>query len=120
MPHTTGKLVGRTPIYMDVIEDQDPDTSYLDQEEFAERRAEYERGYFHFVGVRARVELTVMTDRRDIVRHVTVTSPGLWTIESDSGEDYFREVFMEERDMLLADLRDNGFDVTLDSEVDNG
>ena len=31
-------------------------------------------------------------------------SPGLWGIESDSGDWYFEQVYQEERDILLATL----------------
>jgi hypothetical protein len=31
-------------------------------------------------------------------------SPGLWGIESDSGDAYFRQVFQEEREILIGML----------------
>jgi len=83
--------------------DDTPDVSYLDQEEFADRRDDYRRGDFHFIGIDARAEL--------IVDHVTqeIVSGGLWGIESDSGEDHLREIAGEELASLASILRTLGF-----------
>jgi len=78
-----------------VYPDEDPDTSYLDQDEFADRREAYQRGDFNFVGVRAEAEIVV-----DGIVQI-ITSGGLWGIESDSGDAYIAEVAGEE----YADLR---------------
>jgi hypothetical protein len=78
-----------------VLRDEDPDASYLDDPENADRRAEFERGDFAFVGVRAEAEVVVEGVSQ------TLTSGGLWGIESDSGEEYVREVAAEE----YGDLR---------------
>ena len=83
-----------------VEHDPDPDTSYLEQEEFEERLAAFNRGEFSFVGVRAEAEVVIEGTVQ------TLTSPGLWGIESDSGEEYIEQVSGEEyhalRDVLLA------------------
>ena len=40
-------------------------------------------------------------------------SPGLWGIESDSGEQYFEEVYREERAILIAMLASlKSFEIT--------
>lgn len=82
-----------------VMPDEDPDTSYLDQDEFADRRAEYENGDFAFVGVRAEAEVVIEGVSQ------TLTSGGMWGVESDSKE-YIEEVAVEEygalRDILKA------------------
>lgn len=72
-----------------VMHDEEPDTSYLDQDEFADRRAEYENGDFTFVGVRAEAEVVI----EGVVQ--TLTSGGMWGVESDSKE-YIEEVAVEE------------------------
>jgi len=77
-----------------VEHDEDPDTSYLDQDDFDERREAYRNGDFSFVGVRAEAEVAV-----DGVTQ-TLTSGGHWGIESDSKE-YLQEVAEEE----YTDLR---------------
>ena len=87
-------------IHVRVMPDEDPDTSYLDQDEFEDRREAYQRGEFSFVGVRAEAQVVI----EGIVQ--TLTSGGMWGIESDSGEEYIEEVALEEynnlRDILKA------------------
>jgi len=83
-----------------VLPDEDPDTSWMDDPENADRREAYERGDFAFVGVRAEAEVVVEGVAQ------TLTSGGLWGTESDSGEEYLREVAEEEyrdlRQILLS------------------
>jgi hypothetical protein len=90
---------GRSPqlhsVKVLVLPDEDPDTSFLDQEDFEDRRKEFERGDFSFVGVRAEAEIVV----DGIVQ--TITSGGLWGVESDAGDEYIQSVAAEE----YADLR---------------
>jgi len=74
--------------------------SYLEQPEFADRLAAYERGDFNFVGVQAQARCMVVRDQVGTL--FNIESPGLWGIESDSGEDYFNEIYAEQ----LAELKD--------------
>lgn len=85
-----------------VMPDENPDPSYLDQDEFEERLAAYKRGDFSFVGVRA--EAAVIID--GVVQ--TLTSGGLYGIESDSDKAYFEEVGAEEWDGLRQILKTVG------------
>ena len=80
-----------------IIPDDCPDTSYLEQE----RLEQYRQGAFDFIGVRASVEVPIPYGKDRILTRIE--SPGLWGIESDSGEDYLESVFQEERD-ILADM----------------
>jgi hypothetical protein len=89
-------------IHIVVMPDQDPDTSYLDQKDFEDRKAAYERGDFTFVGIQARAEVVIAGVIQEIA------SGGLWGIESDSGEKYFREVGKEEYSGLKDILKDMG------------
>jgi len=82
-----------------VMTDEDPDTSYFDEDEFADRRAEFERGDFTFVGVRAEAEVAI----EGVIQ--TLTSGGLWGIESDSDESYIEDVALEEYDALREILK---------------
>lgn len=67
----------------------------------AERRmAEYERGGWGFIGVRARALCMIV--RNGVGTLLNVESPGLWGIESDSGADYLAEVFEAEKADLLT------------------
>ena len=78
-----------------VLPDEEPDTSFLDQDEFSDRREEFRRGDFSFVGVRAEAEITV-----DGITQ-TIVSGGLWGVESDVGDAYIKGVAQEE----FTDLR---------------
>ena len=85
--------------------DDSPDASWLEQEGWEDRLAQYQAGEFGFIGVQATAELKIPCGHDSwIVQHIT--SPGLWGIEDDSGEDYIREVAAEEvetlRDMLAS------------------
>ena len=93
-------------ITREIIPDEHPDASYLEQEDmgFEYRLAAYRRGEFGFVGVRARAEIRTPYGQDWIVAHIS--SPGLWGIEDDSGEDYFNEVYEEEKQTLLGMLDD--------------
>ena len=87
------------------------DTSYLEQAEFADRLAKFHAGDFGYVGVRAVAEVKL-----DAGILVTIESPGLWSIEDDSGEDYFNEVYGEELATLREMLSELGVkDLTLAS-----
>jgi len=89
-----------------IVPDDCPDTSYLEQEGFEDRLAQYHQGHFDFVGVCAAVELPIPYGADRIL--ITIESPGLWGVESDSDEDYLDSVFQEECDTLadmLAELR---------------
>lgn len=85
-----------------VLPDEDPDTSYLDQDEFDDRREAYQRGDFYFVGVRAEAEVAIGGTMQ------TLKSSGLWGTESDSGDEHFLEIADEEWHELRKILTDVG------------
>jgi hypothetical protein len=85
-----------------VEHDEDPDTSYLDQDDFDERREAYQNGDFSFVGVRAEADVVI----GGVIQ--TLTSGGLWGIESDSGKEYIEEVAGEEYGQLRKILTEVG------------
>jgi hypothetical protein len=80
---------------------QDPDYRAQDQARLDAWRA----GEWHFLGVRARATIKVP---HGINLQCWITSellsPGLWGIESDSGNEYFLQVYQEEREILIAML----------------
>jgi hypothetical protein len=88
-----------------VLHDEDPDPSYFDsgdpayKDQDEARRKEYEDGDFSFVGVRAEAEVVV----EGVIQ--TITSGGLWGIESDSGEGHIEDVALEEYDNLREILK---------------
>ncbi len=85
------------------VPDEDGDPSHLDSTDDDGRLTAYDRGEWGYVGIRAMATLYV-TRGRDRISH-EVKSPGLWGIESDSSEDYLKEVAQDEltvlRDMLV-------------------
>jgi hypothetical protein len=79
--------------------DDNADTSYLDYEWNAERKAAYMRHEYDYCGIVARVLLDV--DGRD----VEIGGASLWGIESDSGEEYLEE---QARELATEAINDAG------------
>ncbi len=75
------------------------DLSYIEQD--YQRSQAYCRNEWSVVGIRAAVELPIPYGKDRILTRIE--SPGLWGIESDSGEDYLDSVFQEES-AILADM----------------
>jgi hypothetical protein len=92
-----------------IVPDACPDASYLEQEGFEDRLERYRQGDFEYVGVRAAVELPIPYGKDRILTRIE--SPGLWGIESDSGEDYLDSVFQEESNILADMLTELGVKV---------
>lgn len=92
-----------------LVPDDCPDTSYLEQEGFEDRLEQYRQGSFDYVGLRATVEVPIPYGADRIL--VRIESPGLWGIESDSGEDYFDSIFQEESETLADMLAELGVKV---------
>lgn len=82
-----------------LVEDESADPSYLDQDEYAERRERYRQGDFGFVGVVAEAEILLPKEGGGGIVQ-TIRSPGLWGVESDSEDEYLRQVGGEELDQL--------------------
>jgi hypothetical protein len=87
-----------------------PDASYLEAEGFHERREQYDNGDFGFIGIRAEAEIVVAGVCQ------TITSGGLWGIESDSTPDYLSEIGQEEIEQLQEILQELGFTHEIISE----
>lgn len=87
-----------------VLPDEEADDSHLDPHdpEWADRYEAYQRDEFSFVGVRAEAQVVL----GGIIQ--TLTSGGLWGIESDSGKEYIAEVAGEEWHELRKILVDIG------------
>lgn len=77
---------------------QDPDYHDEDQARLDAWRA----GDWEMLGIRVIAHILVV--RSGTGTMYTITSAGLWGIESDSGEAYFAEVEADERAGVLADL----------------
>lgn len=81
-----------TTVRIEVLPDEDLDASYLEQDGWEDRLAQYNAGDFYFVGVRVAVE----THNTTSGVLTTTTTAGVWGIESDSDESYIREVAADE------------------------
>ena len=81
------------------LSDPFPDTSYLESPDFADRYQQHQNGDFSFIGIRAEAEIVV----NGVCQ--TITSGGLWGIESDSDRHYLSEIEQEEVDQLKAILQ---------------
>jgi hypothetical protein len=80
---------------------QDPD--YRDQDQA--RLDTWRSGDWWFVGIRAKAIIRIPHGTNPDCWIVTeLSSPGLWGIESDSGDAYFEEVYRDERDVLAGML----------------
>jgi hypothetical protein len=79
------------------------DTSYLQQPGLEDRYQQFRNGDFGFIGIQAVAEIVA-----DGVCQ-TITSGGLWAIESDSDRSYLCEIEQEEVDHLKAILQSLGF-----------
>jgi hypothetical protein len=88
----------------ETVADEDPDTSYLEQDEFEDRLAAYRRGEFEFIGVRAMVAIWVPIGGTAFTRY-ELTSAGCWGIESDSDEAYLNEIFEDEKTQLVDAMK---------------
>jgi hypothetical protein len=71
-----------------------------------ERMDAFERGDWQYVGVRVRAVISLPMGGGSFVEY-TLTSPGLWGVESDCA-DYIAEVAEEEKAQLLAHIADMG------------
>src|SRR5574341_1011507 len=96
--------VSRRDFDREVVPDLDPDTHYLEQPGFEDRLAEWKRGKFGFIGVRAVVNVPI----HGIIQQLT--SGGLWGIEDDSDMAYIKEVYAGECDQLAEILEALGFE----------
>jgi len=98
MPYKLQKIVIRT------LQDDDPDLSYLEQECMGEegkaRLAEYGSSWWQ-EGIRAEATVYHTEPGSEVATIHTITSGGIWGVESDSDRVYKEELAREE----LAELR---------------
>ncbi len=63
----------------------------------------FNRGDWSFIGIQAEATIFVPIGGNSFSTY-TLTSLGVWGIESDSGEDYLKEVYDDEQQALLVAL----------------
>jgi hypothetical protein len=69
-----------------------------------------QRGAWCSIGVRAEAEIQTSDDGQNWLSN-SVSSGGLWGIESDSGDEYFAEIERDELSALRDTLAELGFSV---------
>lgn len=62
-------------------------------------------GEWHMIGIKASLTVT-LNSASGVTREHKIESCGLWGVESDSGPEYFEEVFEEEKQSLIADVHE--------------
>jgi len=83
------------------------DLHYIEQDYL--RNEALHRGDWHCVGIHVSVDLVIPLGNSTVIQ--TIESPGLWGIESDSGEDCFNEVLENECAQLTEILQGMGIEV---------
>jgi hypothetical protein len=68
-----------------------------------DREADYYAGKWEYIGIMARAVVRVVRNGNGTI--YVLESAGLFGIESDSGDECLNEVFQEEKNSLLADLK---------------
>jgi hypothetical protein len=100
-------------IEIEMIETYDPESSPLDylfqdpdyRRQDEARLAAWRNDEWHFVGIRARATINIPYGANpQCWITAELLSPGLWGIESDSGDAYLQEVYREERGILVEML----------------
>jgi hypothetical protein len=76
------------------------DDDYKEQDQA--RLDAFRSGDWTFIGIQAVAHIEIV--RNGTATLYTLSSPGLWAIESDSSEDYLNEVFEDECNALKADI----------------
>jgi hypothetical protein len=90
--------------------DEYPDLSWLEDAAGRERLDAFREGCWHMIGIQAGASFLIPLGGHLVSQ--SVTSPGLWGIESDSDEAYLDAVYAEECANLAAMLAAIGVTVT--------
>ncbi len=94
-------------IEREILPDENPNVEHLKAKEFAERYYKWRHGVFNYIGIRAKAILRIPTAGGKWITQ-EITSPGIWGIEDDSGEEYFEETYQEELSILISMLGELG------------
>lgn len=106
-------MTRRAEITFGMVVENDPDAppnDYLFQDPHYRQQDEdrlqaWRNDEWRFVGIRAKATIKIPYGiNGECWIRSEIFSPGLWGIESDSGEPYLRQVYREERDILVGML----------------
>ena len=74
-----------------------------------ERKRGWDAGEWNAIGVRACAKLHwTDDDSQTSITGPTISTPGIWGVESDAGEEYFEEIYREELHVLGEMLKAMG------------
>lgn len=98
----------RTKPYIHTIKtikelDDNPDLSYLKESKDPkdiERLKDYEKNYWWMVGIYAETTIIIPYVDAGYSQLVTIRTGGLWGLESDSTDEYFKEVRADQIEQL--------------------
>ena len=113
----------KTTLFVETVLDENAEAFWLEQTPkqlgsleaaVANRRrlVALERGDWHLIGVRLAADITLSRPGR-VDETLMLRTPGVWDVESDSGEDCFRELAEDEWTYLAEDLAELGLQVEL-------
>lgn len=92
-----------------------PENYESEMQKAKDRMAAWENDEWRYVGVVAVAHVYIPAGGNSF-RMMTLESAGLWGVESDS-EDYLKEVFEEEKENLLAELKEMGEALTKEEHI---
>jgi hypothetical protein len=72
------------------------------------RMESLDKGYWRYIGIIAKAVILVPSNVPESAQLQTISSGGLWGIESDSGDDYLQETAREQLDDLAQQLEQLG------------
>lgn len=94
--------VKKSDYFKVVPDDPDPDTSFMDQEDFKEMKQAWENHELQCYGVQAAVELQIPYGQ-DFIERV-IETPGIWGVFSKNKDDPYHDELFEEEAKILTDM----------------
>lgn len=96
-------ICGKIEVLHDYDEHGDIENILISDED-ANRRETFHRGEWHYIGIRTKATI-YLPDGDGSFKVETISSGGLWGVESDSDVSYLESIAKEERDTLMRYLK---------------
>jgi len=101
------------------ITDIHPDYSFLEQDCYNDRLEQFENGDFYFISISAEATIHIpfemvnyKGEKETGYKIETISSGGLWGIESDSSSEYLESIYEEEKESLIGYLKTPNVDLS--------
>ena len=94
--------VNKSDYYKVVENDDDPDTSFMDEEGHEETKKKWLNVELGCVGVQAEITLQIPCHNHYIEQ--TITSPGIWGVFVETRDDQYLEELFNEESEILTDM----------------